>query len=116
MNFEKYKLSQGNIMIAFSDKNLSIGVLEINPGQEMAKHNRPVLESLYQISGSCLMKIFSDDEKITEKILQVGDSLDIEPNKYHIHTNPFEEKSITLWKASGDITEIIENIRKNSEL
>jgi quercetin dioxygenase-like cupin family protein len=116
MNFEKYNLSQGSIMIAFSDKNLSIGILEINPNRELTKHNRPVLESLYQISGSCLMKIFSDNGEISEKILKVGDTLDIEPNKYHMHSNPFAEKSITLWKASGDITEIIENIRKSSEL
>lgn len=116
MNFEKYNLLQGSIMIAFSDKNLSIGVLEINPGQELTKHNRPVLESLYQISGSCLMKIFNENGKINEKILKVDDTLDIEPNKYHIHSNPFEEKSITLWRASGDITEIIKNIREGSKL
>lgn len=115
-NFEKYSISQGNIMIAFSDKNLSIGTLEINPGQELKKHNRPVLESLYQLEGTCLMKIFENDENIIEKILKPGDSIDIEAKKYHIHSNLSEQKSITLWKANGDITEIIEDIRKSSEL
>ena len=66
MSFEKYNLAQGNIMIAFSDKNLSVGTLTINPNQELAKHNRPVLESLHQIKGKCLLKLFEADDSIKE--------------------------------------------------
>ncbi|MFH1029749.1 MAG: hypothetical protein V1770_00640 [bacterium] len=39
--------------------------------------------------------------------------MDIEPNRYHIHFNPTEERSITFWKIIGDITEIINDIRNN---
>lgn len=116
MSFEKYKIPEGYIMIAFSDQNLSVGILEIDPGRELAKHNRPVLESLYQIEGSCTMKLFSEDGSVEEVALKEGGSLDIPPNKFHIHTNPNSEKSITLWKASGDITKIINKIRENSEV
>jgi quercetin dioxygenase-like cupin family protein len=115
-NFEKYNIPQGNIMIAFSDKSLSIGTIEIRPGQELKKHNRPVLESLYQLEGACLMKIYESERKVIEKVLKPGDSINIESKKYHIHSNPFNKNSITLWKANGDITEIIKDIRKNSEL
>ena len=116
MNFEKYDITQGKIMIAFSDKNLSVGTLELKPGQELEKHNRPALESLYQLDGKCIMKIFKGSSIEKEITLNEGDSIDIEPEKYHMHTNPFDKKSITLWKASGDITEIINSIRKNSRL
>ncbi len=116
MNFEKYNIPQGNIMIAFSDKNLSVGTLELNPDQELSKHNRPVLESLYQLKGSCTMKMFEDDGSIKEIVLKEGDSIDIDPLKYHIHSNSSKETSITLWKASGDITEIIDNIRNSSKM
>ena len=115
MSFEKYDLPQGKIMIAFSDKNLSVGTLEINPKQKLSKHNRPVLESLFQIEGKCLMEIF-EKEGIREVALNKGDSIDIEPSKFHIHSNPFDEKSITFWKANGDITEIINAIRQNNKM
>jgi quercetin dioxygenase-like cupin family protein len=116
MNFEKYNLEQGNIMIAFSDKNISVGTLEIKPKMELTKHNRPVLESLFQLKGKCLMKLFNEDNSIKEIILNEGDSIDIPTYKYHIHSNPFNETSITFWKANGDITEIIDNIRKSNKM
>ncbi len=116
MNFERYELAQGSIMIAFSDKNLSVGTLDIDPGKELAKHNRPVLESLFQIKGKCMIKLFEEDGSVKEAVLDEGDSIDIPPQKFHIHSNPYSENSITFWKASGDITKIIENIRKNSKM
>ncbi len=116
MNFEKYNLAQGNIMIAFSDKTLSVGTLEINPKQELAKHNRPVLESLFQIRGRCMIKLFEEDGTVKEVVLNEGDSIDIPQLKFHIHANPFNEPSITFWKASGDITEIINKIRENNKM
>jgi len=116
MNFEKYKLPQGNIMIAFSDKNLSVGTLEIEPQQELSKHNRPVLESLFQLKGKCLMKMFQEDGTIKEITLEEGQSMDIPPLTFHTHSNPFENNSITFWKASGDITEIIESIRSSNNM
>lgn len=103
-------------MIAFSDENLSVGILEINPGQELSKHNRPVLESLFQIKGTCVMKLFEGDGSIKEVTLKNGDSIDIEPEKFHIHANQSNEKSITFWKATGDITEIINRIRQNQKM
>lgn len=116
MNFEKYDLAQGNIMIAFSDKELSVGTLEIKPNQELAKHNRPVLESLFQLKGKCMIKLFEKDGSVKEIILDAGESIDIPPLKFHVHSNPFDDDSITFWKASGDITDIISNIRNSNKM
>ncbi len=116
MGFEFYNIQQGKILIAFSDKNLSVGTLELNPKQGLEKHNRPVLESLFQLKGSCVMKLFEDDGTAKEVVLKEGDSIDIPPSKYHIHSNPYDEISITFWKANGDISEIIDNIRKNNKV
>lgn len=116
MNFESCKIPEGMILIAFSDKNLSVGTLEIDPRKELQKHNRPVLESLFQLKGRCLIKLFNDDGSVEEIILKEGDSIDISPKKYHIHSNPFDDTSLTFWKASGDITDIINNIRNSSKM
>ncbi len=115
MNFEAYKIPQGKIMIAFSDKKLSIGTLHLGPRQELPKHNRPVLESLFQIKGKCVMMLFEDDGSTKDIELKEGEMLDIPAKKFHIHSNPHDSESITFWKASGDITKIIDGIRKNSE-
>ena len=98
-------------MIAFSDKKLSVGTLELNPKQELARHNRPVLESLFQLKGSCVMKF--DDKEV---VLKEGETIDIQPNRFHVHSNLSSETSITLWKANGDITKIINSIKKSSEM
>jgi quercetin dioxygenase-like cupin family protein len=115
MSFEMHKIPQGKILIAFSDKNLSIGTLELNPNQESAKHERPVLESLFQLKGRCLMRLFGEDGD-KEVVLNEGDSLDIPPGNQHIHANPYDEVSLTLWKASGDIIKILDKIRENSNI
>jgi len=115
-NFELYKIPQGRIMIAFSDKNLSVGTLELNPKTELSKHNRPVLESLHQLNGKCVIQLFDKQDNSKEIILIKGESIDIEPEQFHIHSNPFNEKSTTFWKASGDISKIIEEIRTNRKM
>ncbi|MCK4326875.1 MAG: cupin domain-containing protein [Candidatus Diapherotrites archaeon] len=115
MSFELYNIPQGKIGIAYSGKDFSTGYLELEPGTELAKHNRPVLEQLMQIKGASTMIMFDGDEQ-KEIVMEVGDKLDIPAGQYHAHANTGTESSITLWKASGDITEIIDAIRKSSEM
>lgn len=103
-------------MIAHSDHDLSVGVLGIDPGRELSSHNRPALESLFQIKGKCIMKLFEVDDTVREIILEEGESIDIPPLTFHIHSNPFNDESITFWRARGDITEIIQRIRNNSAM
>ena len=56
---------------------------------------------------------FNEDGTTFEKVLSPGDSIRMEKGQYHIHSNPFEEKSHTLFKAEGDITDIVDTLRKN---
>ncbi len=109
---EIYKLPQGRIVVGFSDVNLSIGLLELHTGKELPKHNRPVKEELTQIVGSSTIKIFNN-HNIHEIALMEGDTLEIQPNKFHIHSNPHSETSITLWRFCGDITHVIDHIRNS---
>ena len=115
MSFEMYELPQGRIGIAYAGEDFSTGYLELEPGKELAKHNRPVLEQLMQIKGTATMIMFEGDDS-KEIVLNVGDKLDIPPKQYHIHANKGTESSITLWKANGDIMEIINAIRKSAEM
>lgn len=116
MPFEVYDIAQGKIMVAFSDKNISVGTLNIDPKHELSKHNRPVMESLFQLKGRCMMKLENEDGSIEEIVMNEGESIDISPGRYHIHANPFDEESVTFWKASGDITKIIDDIRNSKHL
>jgi hypothetical protein len=43
--------------------------LEITKKQELTKHNRPVLEALFQLEGKCVIKLFEEDGSIKEIVL-----------------------------------------------
>ncbi|MDD5621322.1 MAG: hypothetical protein PHS27_01910 [Candidatus Pacebacteria bacterium] len=112
---EIYKIPQGKMIISYSDKNISIGLLELNANELLPKHNRLVKEELTQIYGSSIIEIFDEDNSSQKIILKAGDNLEIQEGKFHIHSNNSEDVSITLWKFEGDIANIIEDIRKGSE-
>lgn len=98
-----------------SDENFTTGVMYIPPGAALPKHNRPkAFENLIQLAGKCRMTVFSGDTSI-EKVLAPGDTLRMEKGQFHIHANPFNEKSYTLFKAEGDITEVMKVLRDNFE-
>jgi len=48
---------------------------------------------------------------IEQVVLKENERLLVPANKLHIHANPTNRKSITLWVFEGDIVEVIENIR-----
>lgn len=114
--FEIWQDPQTKVIFYFShsDENMTTGIMEIPAGTELPKHNRPkAFENLVQISGKCLMKAFDDGGNATEHTLEVGDKLRMEKGQYHIHSNPFAETSYTLFKAEGDITDIMKVLRDN---
>lgn len=97
-----------------SDEIFTTGVMVIPPGAELPKHNRPkAFENLVQVSGKCLMKVFDDQDNVTEHVLEVGDTLRMDKGQFHIHSNPYNQLSATLFKAEGDITDIVATLRKN---
>ena len=80
----------------------------------LPKHNRPLaIENLVQVSGKCRMEVFGENDESSEHILNVGDKLSMDKGQYHIHSNPFNETSCTLFKAVGDITNIVEAVRNS---
>lgn len=114
-NIEIYDNSDGKVRfyITHSDENFSTGIMIIKPDTSLPKHNRPfAVENLTQISGKCLVKVFDDTDQPNEYELTPGEGIRIEKAKYHIHSNPFNEISATLWLAEGNIVDIIDNIRK----
>ncbi|RJO60014.1 cupin domain-containing protein [candidate division WS5 bacterium] len=114
MNFEVCRIKEGKIVIAHSNNNMSVGYLEINPNSELKKHNRPCTECLYQIKGVATMVLFDEKDSTKELILKEGEEIEIPLGKYHIHANRTSEPCVQMWKAKGDIREILDEIRKNS--
>ena len=112
--FEIYQLPQGKIVINYSDKNLSIGLLQLNSHQALVKHNRPVIEQLVQVAGICVMKLFEGEKMVKEVTLHENEILTIPAHQYHMHTNPTDEISITMWKFEGDIREVLDKIRESN--
>ena len=102
--------------ISYVSEECSTGILFLAPGASLSKHNRPhAIENLTQISGTCLMTLFDKQDDKKEIVLGVGEGIRMDKGEYHIHANPYKEESITLWKAEGDIRDIIENIKKTNK-
>ncbi|MBL7169499.1 MAG: hypothetical protein ISS48_00590 [Candidatus Aenigmarchaeota archaeon] len=108
---ECYELPEGKIFIGYSDEKLSIGYLELNSRQQLSKHKRPVDEELIQLEGTSVVRIFKS-HSVGEVVLLPATTTTIPANKFHMHINETNQKSLTFWKFEGDITEIIDNIRK----
>ena len=115
--FESWKDPATGVEFVFthSDEKFTTGVMYIPPGKSLPKHNRPkAFENLKQIAGKCQMTVFDlDGEGSFDKVLSPGNTLRMEKGQFHIHANPFDEKSFTLFKAEGDITEIMKVLREN---
>lgn len=109
--FEVLKFKKGKIVIAKTGRDFSTGLLHLHPDSSLEKHNRPVGEQLVQVFGACIMRLY-DGENFEEIELKEGDELFIVAKQFHMHTNPFDQDSITAWRFDGDITEVIKGQRK----
>ncbi len=96
-----------------SDEHFTTGVLVLQPGSALPKHNRPkACENLTQIDGTCVMTLFDGQENPTEILLKQGEGISMSLGQWHIHANPSDEVSLTLFKAEGDITEVMKTVRE----
>jgi quercetin dioxygenase-like cupin family protein len=114
--FEIWQDPQTKVTFYFShsDEILTTGVMVIPPKTELPKHNRPkAFENLVQVSGKCIMKVSGENDSVTEHTLEVGSKLRMNKGQFHIHSNPFSETSYTLFKAEGDISEVMKVVREN---
>lgn len=116
--FEVWRDSSTSVVFYFShsDETFTTGVMLIPPDSALPKHNRPLAyENLIQLSGKCKITVFDTQDHGTDHILSVDDSFRMEKGQYHIHANPFDEPSLTFFKAEGDITEIVKVLRESFE-
>jgi hypothetical protein len=114
--FEIYQLPQGKIVFSGTTKDLSTGALYLNPHQELPKHNRPVTEQLVQIVGTSIIKLFEHGDNLVDEItLNENDTLTIPSKQFHIHANPTNEISVTMWRFEGNISEVIQKIRDGNQ-
>jgi quercetin dioxygenase-like cupin family protein len=119
--FEIYETPDGLARFSFShsDQNFTTGVLTLSPGARLPVHNRPGgFENLTQIYGKCEILLFdeqNDSEPVRTLELNVNDTLVMNRGRWHIHANPSDEISITLFKLVGDITEIMSKLRVSNK-
>jgi len=114
--FEIWEDPQTGVRFYFghSTVEFTTGIMMIPANTELPKHNRPLaIENLVQVEGKCVMKIFDDNDIVTKHILEAGSTLSMPKGQFHIHANPYKQTSCTLFKAVGDITTIVENVRQN---
>lgn len=117
--FEMLEGEEGKVQFCFShsDKQFTTGVMVLRPNAELPKHNRPLaIENLLQVSGVCQVTLYSEKGEIEASYeLRPGTSLRMKKGQWHVHANPFEEESVTLFKAEGDITQVVQTLRHKFE-
>jgi quercetin dioxygenase-like cupin family protein len=100
-----------------SDKNLTTGVLILQPKGELPKHRRPKsYESFVQVSGRSKTAIFqgvSETDIERTVVTSKGQQVRLGKGQWHTHSNPFDEVSVTFFKHVGDMTDIMEDTRRS---
>lgn len=113
---ENIALPSGNIYILHCDQQQSVGFLRLHPNCSLKPHNRPVEEWLTQVEGVTVVKLYEGEEITQEVTLKRGDMLKIPANQFHQHTNQeSDSESLTSWHFEGDITRVIEELRRSRQ-
>ena len=115
MPIESFELDLGKVSIAFSDKNLTVGVFEVKAGHGLPHKCDQARQSLLQLKGKCLLKFYEKEGgQPKEVVLKAGDSFEIPAGAFHEFQAAFKEDSFTLWKAEGDVTDMVDRLRGNN--
>lgn len=115
---EIYETQDGKARFYFShsDTGHTTGVLVLQPHAALPKHNRPhAVENLTQVSGTCLMNIFDEHDVPNDIELLVGEGVRMPKGQWHIHANPYDEVSVTIFKAEGDIADIVKILKQTTK-
>jgi len=116
MGYEQFSIKQGKLGIIHSDDKMTVGYMIINNGEEIVKHARPLDEEIFQLSGNSVLTLYENGEA-REITLNEGDAYTVPANIPHGHINKNSMvKSITLWKFHGDMTGIVEEIKRNRSI
>ena len=88
----------------------------LQPGAVLPRHNRPLaFENLTQIIGTCRMTLFDEKGNPTDYDLLPGEGIRIREGQWHIHANPFDKVSVILFKAEGNILDIMQTLRATNK-
>lgn len=106
--------TEARFCFSHSDSAFTTGVLILKSDTELPKHNRPLaFENLLQVSGVSQVTLLNDEGIVEDSYdLRPGTILRMQKGQWYIHSNPFEEESITFFKAAGDITAVVQKIRE----
>ena len=111
-----YKMSEGILLyIGRVDQFMSMGFIEVNVGLETDRRSRPAPGLLKQVEGSAKITIYENNKITEEKILKIGDSIDIDANREYSIKNISKENSLTFWKFRGDLSNFFEELKKKLE-
>lgn len=113
---QRYKYPHGAVYIGPSDATVSCGYLELAPDRATNKIMRALPEHVKQIEGVSEIEIFDEDNKITIKRLEPGNTFLIPTSALHVHRNRGVVKSINYWEYQGNATTFIDQIKKHGIL
>ena len=117
--FEIYKMPEGRgqVIVSFTDRERSIGVMTLNPGQKLPVHTRPVAEQLVQLVGFTRLDFYEGDNVVEQLLLNPNETTVVLANRRHSHVNPSDtEPSLIMSRFDGDFSEVMENIRQNQRI
>ncbi len=114
--FEIWEDPTGHARFYFSHigSDFATGTLVLVSDSELPRHHRPLaFENLVQVGGVSQLTLTDADGNVQETFeLRPGTSIKMKKDQWHIHANPYEEESITLFKAVGDVTAVIADMRR----
>ena len=110
--FEIWEDPSGHARFYFSyiSPEFTTGTLVLKPDTELPRHHRELaFDNLVQVSGTCQLTLTNDAGDIEASYeLRPGTAIRLPKGQWHIHANPYEEESVTLFKAEGDATEMVQ--------
>lgn len=118
-NFEIYAMpeNRGQVIVSFADKEHSIGIMTLNPGQELPVHTRPVEEQLVQLAGVTRLDFYDGDIVIEQILLHPNEATVVPANRFHSHVNPSStELSLIMSRFDGDFSGVMDLIRQNRRI
>ena len=109
---QAYQMPEGLLLIGRSDPFVSQGFFDISPEMTVPKRSRPVDGLFKQITGKAILKVYDGSVVKEEKALEQGQSFRIEANQEYSIANPSQARSVVYWRFDGDITPILDKMRK----
>lgn len=112
----RYKYPHGAVYLGPASETISSGFLELAPGQATPKMRRPLPEHVKQITGCCEIEMFDDQNRISIKKLNPGDTFVIPTNITRVHRNRSDQLSLNYWEYQGNALALIDQTKANGLL